>query len=287
MSDQAEKLRKKLARLKSEKQAKTISIISGKGGVGKSSFAVNFALELTRNNYKVLIIDLDIGMGNIEIMLGLHAEHTLMDMFEQQLELRHIIAKGPKSLSYISGGSGFDYLVSLTQSQKELFYERYTELSSMYDFIIFDMGAGVTEDSLFFILCSDECLVVTTPEPTALTDAYSMIKLLVKNRENIPIKIVMNRCRSEKQGERALQQFEQVIHRFLAIQVHRLEVLLEDKTVSQSIMKQSPYVLSNRKTKIARGMQKLTTSYLSAKKFHTRSHRFIQRLKLFWKEYGD
>src|SRR5699024_12221678 len=107
--------------------------------------------------------DLDIGMGNIEIMLGLHAEHTLMDMFEQQLELRHIIAKGPKSLSYISGGSGFDYLVSLTQSQKELFYERYTELSSMYDFIIFDMEAGVTEDSLFFILCSDECLVGTTP----------------------------------------------------------------------------------------------------------------------------
>src|SRR5699024_7291514 len=127
----------------------------------------------------------------------------------------------------------------------------------------------------------------TTPEPTALTDAYSMIKLLVKNRENIPIKIVMNRCRSEKQGERALQQFDQVIHRFLAIQVHRLEVLLEDKAVSQSIMKQSPYVLSNRKTKIAKGMQKLTTSYLSAKKFHTRSHRFIQRLKLFWKEYGD
>ena len=285
VSDQAENLRRKLARTKNDKQAKTISVISGKGGVGKSSFAVNFGLVLTNHDYKVLIIDLDIGMGNIEIMLGLHAEKSLMDMLEQKLELHQVIAKGPGNLSYISGGSGFNFLVSLTQRQKDLFYERYMELSKIYHFIIFDMGAGITEDSLFFILCSDECVAVTTPEPTALTDAYSIIKLLVKYRETIPINIVMNRCRTEKEGEHAFLQFNQIIHRFLSIRAQLFGLLLEDKAVPRSIIRQSPYVLSNRKTKVSRGMKQLVASYISTKnRDHHRSHRFIQRLKLFLKK---
>lgn len=282
MRDQAENLRRKLAlsRQQNKNQAKTISIISGKGGVGKSSTAVNFALELIRNKNKVLIIDLDIGMGNIEIMLGLHAEKTLVDLLQDELDIGAVIATGPNNLSYISGGSAFGDLFSLTDAQKKYFYEKYNELATEYDYILFDMGAGVNKDSLFFILSSDECIVITTPEPTALTDAYSMIKLLVKYKGNMSINIVMNRCKSEKEGIHSLEQFEQIINRFLSIRIRKLGVLLEDKSVPQSIMKQEPYMLWSSNSKIKRSMEQLTANYLSGESNQQANQKtFIQKLR--------
>lgn len=282
MRDQAESLRRKVA-LSRQKQAKTISIISGKGGVGKSSTAVNFALELTRKKYKVLIIDLDIGMGNIEVMLGLHAERTLVDLLEGQQDISDVIASGPNNLSYISGGSGLNDLFSLTDAQKEIFFEKYHELASEYDFILFDMGAGISRDSLFFILASDECIVITTPEPTALTDAYSMIKLLIKHKGDMSINIVMNRCKSEKEGMHALEQFEQIIHRFLSIRIRKLGILLEDRIVPESIMKQSPYMIWSKRSKIKRSMEHLTATYLSyARSSQPGPKTFIEKLRSFF-----
>jgi len=285
MSDQAEILRKKMAASKHPKQAKTISIISGKGGVGKSSTAINFAVELIRQHQKVLIIDLDIGMGNIDIMLGFHAKRTLIDMFNERLNIQGIIEKGPNDLAYISGGSGLNHLFTLNEEKKEFFYEQYNNLVDVYDYIIFDMGAGVTRESLFFILASDECLVITTSEPTALTDSYSMIKHIIKNKGNMPIYIVMNRCKTEKEGRKSMDQFKYIIYRFLSVEVQLMGILPEDRIVTESIIKQIPYVLMNNKSKISKSIQQMTKDYLAEPdQDKNKSKTFVQRLKSLLKE---
>lgn len=288
MNDQASDLREKLAARNSSKQAKTISIISGKGGVGKSSTAVNFALELRHNDKKVLIIDLDIGMGNVDIMIGLHAKKTLNDLFNDRLTIHEIIDIGPRNLSYIAGGSGLNNLFTLSKAKKSYFYEQYNELIMLYDYIIFDMGAGVTRESLFFILASDECIVITTPEPTALTDAYSTMKHIVNNRKNMPIYIVMNRAKTERDGRKSLEQLKQIIYRFLDVDIQIMGVLPEDKIVSQSIIKQTPYVLLNNRSKVSKALKKMTVDYLA--EFHKKDKErikpatFTQKLKLLLKD---
>src|SRR5690625_6074660 len=161
MHDQATGLRQKLEMNGNVKQAKTISVVNGKGGVGKSNIAINFSISLLRRQKKVLLIDLDVGMRNVDVLLGLHASRTIIDMFNQGLSIHDITEKGPNGLAYISGGSALADFFTLDQIKMEYFLKQYEALVWMYDYIIFDMGAGVTSDSMFFVLAYDECLVVT------------------------------------------------------------------------------------------------------------------------------
>src|SRR5699024_492063 len=177
MNDQAEQLRHHVKG--HTNVAKTISIVSGKGGVGKSNTALNFCIELQKRGKKVLLFDLDIGMGNIDILLGKTPKYTIVDLFTDFMPIHDMIEIGPKGLSYIAGGCSLNDLVQMDPYKLDYFFQQYDLLVMEFDYIFFDMGAGATESSLAFILSSDECIVVTTPEPTAITDAYSMIKQIV------------------------------------------------------------------------------------------------------------
>lgn len=263
------------------RQAKTISVISGKGGVGKSNIALNFSLELIKHRKKVLLIDLDVGMGNINILLGMQPDKTIVHLFEEELSFYEIIEQGPEGLAYIAGGSGLSKFFMLDKSRKNHFYKQYNELVEMYDYIIFDMGAGSTEDSLFFILASDESIVVTTSEPTSITDAYSMIKHVVNNGGTMPIHVILNRATSQKDGMQALKQFQEVVTQFLHIQAHLMGIIPEDKTVTQAVIQQTPYILLNEKSQAAKAMRELTTNYINAsnKINHIGKYSFIQKLK--------
>lgn len=263
MRDQAESLRRRLEMARNPKQAKTISIVSGKGGVGKSNIAVNFSLELLRQQKKVLLFDLDIGMGNIDILLGLHASHTIVDMFDKGLSIHDITEKGPNDLAYIAGGSGLTDFFTMDPAKADYFLKQYEELIRMYDYIIFDMGAGATSDSILFILASDECFVVTTPEPTSITDAYGMIKHIVNNQGNMSIYVVMNRSHTPKNGSKALENFKQVVAQFLHTEIKLLGILPDDKTVSTAVVKQTPYVLLKEKASISIAMKQLVRNYLT------------------------
>src|SRR5690625_2101589 len=236
--DQAAHLRRKINHTNKKNHGKTISIVSGKGGVGKSNIAINFSLELMNNRKKVLLFDLDVGMGNIDILLGLQAEYTVIDMLEKRLSVYDIIEHGPYNLAYIAGGSAINKLFSMDEAEANYFLEQYNELQHDYDYIIFDMGAGATNESMFFILASDECFAVTTPEPTSITDAYGMIKHIVNYKPKMPIYIIMNRCSTQKNGQKAMNRFRQVISRFLHIDGHPMGVLPHDKIVSMAVMRQ-------------------------------------------------
>lgn len=286
MNDQAKKLRQQLKETTADKKGKTISIVSGKGGVGKSNFAVNFSLELLQKQKSVLLFDLDVGMGNIDILLGLHAELTVIDMIEKELPISDIIEKGPRGLSYISGGTALTDFFTMDQHNRKYFYEQYQQLINVYDYIIFDMGAGATSDSMFFVLASDECIVITTPEPTSITDAYGMIKHIINNRQNMPIYVVMNRCRSQKNGERSLNKFQQVITNFLHIEIIKLGILPEDKMVSTAVTRQTPYILLNEKLPVSKALIEIVRRYINEGEGenHLKSISFVQRLTRLLKE---
>lgn len=261
MTDQAENLRRKMGVSYRKSQAKTIAVISGKGGVGKSNFALNFSLELINRDKKVVIVDLDVGMGNINILLGLQPKRTIVDLFNDQLSIFEILEKGPRNLSYIAGGTGLSQFITMGDQQKEFFFEQYRQLVEVYDYIIFDMGAGVTEESLYFILAADECITITTGEPTSITDAYSMIKQVVINGGEMPIHVILNRARSRNEWS-GLKQFQQVVQQFLQIRVHPLGIIPEDKNVTEAVIRQIPYILLNKKAPSAKSLRQLTDNYL-------------------------
>ncbi|MFZ3576625.1 MinD/ParA family protein [Virgibacillus sp. DJP39] len=283
MNDQAMSLRRKLQQVNDPRQAKTISIVSGKGGVGKSNFALNFSLELLKNNKKVLLFDLDVGMGNIDILVGLNAKRTIVDMFDEKLGIHDIIEKGPGNLSYIAAGNGLSSLFILDNDKKDYFLEQYNELVQLYDYIVFDMGAGATREGLFFILASDECIVITTPEPTSITDAYGMIKHIVNNQGNMPIYVVMNRSFTKKTGTKALDRFQRIIKQFLTIEIQQMGILPDDRTVSTAVTRQIPYTLLDKNAPISQAMKQLVSNY-SQTSYSTKTQEttsFVQRIKRF------
>ncbi|NBJ68385.1 MULTISPECIES: MinD/ParA family protein [Clostridia] len=286
--DQATGLRNKLRALQGQKQARTIAVVSGKGGVGKSNITLNFSLELGRQGKNILIIDMDIGMGNIDILLGRQIEKTIVDMFQERCPIQSIIEQGPENLQYIAAGSSFTNIFSLDSSTKEFFLKQYQSLQAAYDYIFFDMGAGVTADSLSFILAADECFLVTTPEPTAITDGYSMIKHIIAHDKTLPISVIMNRTYSESQGRNMLNRFRKVIQQFLQVDIHLLGSLPEDQTVMKAVIRQTPFVFLHERAAISKAMKRLVRTYMKqgiGEKIQTTSTTtFLNKLKRLWTE---
>ncbi|RDY72138.1 MinD/ParA family protein [Halobacillus sp. SY10] len=281
MKDQAEVLRRRIQEMEGEKQAKTIAIASGKGGVGKSNFCINFALQLMRNDKKVLIFDLDIGMGNIDILMGKSPRRTFVDLFREEMSIRDIIELGPESLSYIAGGSGLSHIFELDQTKFAYFQSEFEELTKSFDYILFDMGAGATQDSLHFISSAHEAIVVTTPEPTSLTDGYAMIKHLVHKDKSLPIKILVNRSLNEKNGRNTFDRLSLVVERFLEAEVALLGVLPDDRSVLEAVNKQRPFVIDRPKSKVSRSLEELVRDYLNESHSHESPLSFVDKLKRF------
>lgn len=283
MHDQAAKLRNRLSGNRS--LAKTIAIVSGKGGVGKSNTVLNFSLALQEQGRKVLIFDLDIGMGNIHILLGRSTDHTIVDLFNKYVPINDMIERGPKDLSFIAGGSSLNDLVHVGQAQLNYFFEQYERLQDDYDYIFFDMGAGVSETSLPFILAADECIVVTTPEPTAITDAYSMVKHIFHRAPEMPVHVILNRSIHHKEGERTLSRFVFAVRQFLQQQVTPLGLLPNDPVVTEAVIRQTPYLLYRKHAPISKAIYQMASQFesdgIAVRQKHAPA--FLLKLKHFLK----
>lgn len=286
MSDQAASLRKKISKLQSKTQAKTIAVVSGKGGVGKSNFSLNFALTLSKQEKKVLLFDLDIGMGNIDILMGVHAKRSIVQMFENHLSIHDIIETGPNSLSYIAAGSGLTDIFKMNEDKFNYFLEQLDDLITQFDYIIFDMGAGASADSMFYILAADECIVVSTPEPTSMMDAYAMMKHICSKDFHIPLSLLVNRAESSKDGKLIVKRLQKVMYNFLNKEISPLGILPNDKTVSKAVLSQVPFTLFDSKSKVTVAMEQIVAQYLNnginiEEKIPSS---FIKKLKQFIKE---
>lgn len=282
MHDQAANLREKLNRNSDLPSAKTIAIVSGKGGVGKSNTALNFSIELLCSHKRVLLFDLDVGMGNIDILLGGQQDQTILDMLTERLTIDQVITKGPKNLDYVAGGSSLAHIVAIDRKKMDYLLYQLQKLVPLYDYIIFDMGAGVSRENVAFILAADECMVVTTPEPTAIMDAYGMMKHILNKQLDMSIYVVMNRSHNTKQGTKALVRLQRIVQQFLNATIDPMGVLPEDLNVQKAVARQTPYVLLNKNASVSKAMKQITASYLAEvdrDKGFVIHHSFIRKIK--------
>ena len=244
--DQAEKLRS-LSRTKETRpelnHARVFTITSGKGGVGKTNFSVNLALFFAKQGKKVIIIDTDIGLANIEILLGSSPKYNLFDLFSQDgISIEDIINTTKYGVSFISGGSGLNRMPELGHNQINHIIENLSKLDYIADVIIIDTGAGISELVLNFIKASSETIIVTVPEPTSITDAYSLMKALKNdNLGSLPeFKLVVNRVDSRAEGEAIYRSFSKVAEGFLDVKIELLGSILYDNNLIKSVKSQKP-----------------------------------------------
>ncbi|MDF1506569.1 MinD/ParA family protein [Robertmurraya sp. DFI.2.37] len=260
MKDQAEALRRRLSNMSKLRKMKALAVVSGKGGVGKSNFSLNFAISLCRKGNKVLLFDMDVGMGNIDILLGKSSRYTIVDFFDKKESLNNVVMEGPENLHYIAGGTGLNRLFKLDKDMIEEFTEEFSAVLNAYDYVIFDMGAGVTEETLQLILSVDEIILVTTPEPTSITDGYAMLKHIHMQNEKVPFLVVVNRTIEKNDGLTTFNRLNSVTKKFLGRELKLLGMIPDDKSVRIAVANQTPFVLTT-KSLTAKALVELTERY--------------------------
>ena len=246
--DQAERLRNIIKKQElppvQKPVAKVITVTSGKGGVGKSSLSVNLAIQLSRMGKRVVIFDADFGLANIEIMLGLHPRYNLADMMYRGKTLNDIITYGPENVGFISGGSGIQELANLSREQVVTLIQKLNELDEFADVVIVDTGAGISDTVLEFVAASEEVLLVATPEPTSITDAYALLKTLNKKatyrKEKTVVKMIANQVHGNRDAKELFEKLGMVVAKFLDIEVEYLGSVPYDHNMQKAIMKQTP-----------------------------------------------
>jgi flagellar biosynthesis protein FlhG len=285
MKDQAENLRRRLEARQNQSMAKTIAVLSGKGGVGNSNFSLNFSIALSQRGKKVLLFDLDIGMGNIDILIGENSPCSIIDFLEKECRLKDIIMSGPGNISVITGGTGMTNLFSLDEDKYTRFNEEFSLLLANYDYILFDMGAGITEDSVKFLLCVDEMVVITTPEPTSIMDAYSAMKYIHSVNKEIPFLLVCNRVFSSKDGKETINRLQNALVKFLGSEAVALGYLPDDRTVPKSVAKQMPFLLFDSEADVSKAIMDIASRYANHsiwEELTMQKSRFLQNMKRYF-----
>ena len=255
--DQAEQLRN-IIKASSQPQrslARVITVTSGKGGVGKSNTAINLAIQFRKMGHKVIILDADFGLANIEIMFGAVPKHNLYDLIYQGKSIRDIITWGPMEVGFISGGSGIAGMSNLSKDYLNYIIQNLVELDEMADIIIVDTGAGISDAVLEFLVASGEILLVTTPEPTSITDSYSLLKALGRHprysAETSQIKVIANKVFGDAEAEALYAKLEAVVGRYLKVPITYLGMIPQDTQLAKAVMQQMPVSLDNPRARSA------------------------------------
>ena len=255
--DQAEQLRN-IIKASSRPQrplAIVITVTSGKGGVGKSNTAINLAIQFRKMGQRVIILDADFGLANIEIMFGTVPKHNLCDLIYQGKNIKDIITWGPMEVGFISGGSGIAGMSNLSRDYLNYIIQNLAELDEMADTIIVDTGAGISDAVLEFLVASGEILLVTTPEPTSITDSYSLLKALGRHprysSETTQIKVIANKVMNETEAEALYAKLEAVVDRYLKVPISYLGMIPQDIQLARAVMQQTPVSLDNPKARSA------------------------------------
>lgn len=243
-------------------EAKTIAVVSGKGGVGKSNFSLNFSISLSQKGYRVLLLDMDLGMGNIDILMGDSPNKSLYDFLNNQAELKDLIYNGPEGLSYMAAGTAFQSFRRLEGDKLQSFIHALETLSAQFDYFVFDMGAGATEESIAFLFSIDDVIIITTPEPTAITDAYAMTKHLVINKAPGVLHMICNRAKSQLDGLRTLERLQSAIKKFLHTEVNLLGCIPDDESVQRAVIDQTPFVLFRPTAKSSLAIKELCNKFI-------------------------
>lgn len=264
MNDQAEMLRRIVGNMnnglaapdvpKPEKRARVITVTSGKGGVGKTSVTVNLAIALSRLGLRIAILDVDFGLANIDLLFGINPKYTILDLIRDEKSIFEVLTDGPNNIKFLSGGSGVEELMRLDRKKLRMFINNIALLDKLYDIILIDTGAGLSRNVMSFIMAADEIILVTTPEPTAITDAYALVKMVSRRDRKKIIRVLVNKAETAREAEEIANKLIVVSEKFLSLNLYKLGYILYDDNIVKSVKLQKPYCLNNPKSQAARNM---------------------------------
>ena len=270
MTDQAGKLRTLVEnRIKMEKagtesealppisddKPRFICVTSGKGGVGKTNFSINLGIALSRLGVRTLVIDADFGLANVDVVVGTITKYTFMNFMDDNLPVEKIMGEAPEGLKIISGGSGLLNVLEMSEEKLQRIIHRFNELNNLFDIVIIDTGAGLTKSILSFVNASDETILITTPEPTSLTDAYAMIKAISKESNQSKVSVVVNRAESHEEASFNFEKLYNASHKFLNFTIQSLGVVLDDHRVKKAVQTQTPFLVMYPKSNASRSIE--------------------------------
>jgi len=219
-----------------------LSVTSGKGGVGKTAVVANMALCLSQIGKKVLVIDADLGLANIDVVFGLTPKYNLNHFFAGQQTLEAILAKGPNGISILPAGSGVQQFTLLDANQKMRFINELDSMHGRYDIVLIDTEAGISDNVTYFNMASQDILVITTPEPTAITDAYALMKLLSTDYGEKNFKLVVNSVKDDNEALDVFRKLTMVANRYLNISIDFMGGIPFDKRMHESIRRQKAII---------------------------------------------
>lgn len=257
-NDQAEGLREMMGGLY-ESSTKIIAVTSGKGGVGKSNFAVNLGITLAHMkdpvtdkllNNRVIVMDADLGLANVNVLLGVIPKHNLLHVMKGQKKMHDIITATDYGVDIIAGASGFSQLANLSDDDKKNFIDGLAHIVDA-DYIIVDTSAGIADNVVSFVLAAHETVVITTPEPTAITDAYGIIKAIVVESDIPNIKLVVNRVRNAGEGARVSKKIIEIAGQFLNVKIDNIGYIYDDQLVGDAVRRQVPFVVLAPRSNVA------------------------------------
>jgi flagellar biosynthesis protein FlhG len=276
MQDQAEKLRQLVDRLnpkavaerpaarKPVRGCRVIAVTSGKGGVGKTNLAVNLGLVMARKGRRVLVFDADMGLANVDVLLGLIPQHTLVHLLYGQKTLREIVIDGPEGLKIVASGSGgVQELANLNDAQRTKFLQALEGLQDEADVILVDTGAGLSRNVLAFAMAAQEVVLVTTPEPTALMDAYGVVKVLNMEKKDPVIRVVVNMAASQAEADEAGRKLVVLSKKFLDVDLEYMGFVPRDMSMVRAVREQKPVCLGTTATPAAASISRIADLILS------------------------
>lgn len=241
----------------SKKTPRTLCVTSGKGGVGKTSFTVNFALALTRNDRRVLVVDGDMGLANVDVLLRLSVKQNIRDLLESGADPRQALIFARPNLAVLPGSSGVPEMVSLGDRQQERLAGFIHDVASDFDYVIVDTAAGIGASVLWYNRFCDNNIFILTPDPTSMTDAYALIKLLSRDHGIHRFNLVLNCVRGVREGEHTIDTIKRVTQRFLNLELAHLGSVPEDNAVRRAVLDQVPFVEQTPGSKAARAIHDL------------------------------
>jgi len=231
--------------------ATVLAVTSGKGGVGKTNIAANVAVCLAHRNQRVLLLDADLSLGNLDLVLDIRSKYNTSHVISGQKRMEEIIQSGPKGLRIICGASGLDRLADIGEAEQHRLLEHLSRLQQQTDTILIDTAAGISSSVIGFCLAADHVLVVTTPEAAAMADAYGVIKVLVRKRYERPISLVVNMARSPAEGKQVYHRMADVTRRFLQATLYYAGTLPKDERLCTAVRARKPVVLAYPKAQIS------------------------------------
>ncbi len=259
---------------------RVISVTSGKGGVGKTNIVGNLAIALQRMGKKVLIFDADLGLANIDIIFGIHPMDNIDAVIRGEKKLSEIIVQGPEGVSIIPASSGIEEVANLTEGQKLNMLSEFDELNDQFDIMLIDTGAGISSNVVYFNLAAQERIVVVTPEPTSITDAYALLKVMFSRYGTKEFSILLNMVKDGKEAKAVFKNLSNVADKFLVgISLDYAGFIPGDETLKKAVIKRRPIICEYPRAVASEHIRILADHLLN------QSDRPVDgNIKFFWKQ---